>query len=377
MRIGIDCRMFSSRFTGIGRYTYELVDQFIKINESKSLNHEFVLFFNDPEYDAYVPPNQSVKKVLVNAKHYSFAEQTRFLKALNSAACDIVHFPHFNVPLLYRRPYTVTIHDLTLSLFPGQKMTKWYHRRAYRTIIKNAVTRAKKVITVSNSTKQDIISHLHIPEEKIKVIHNGISAAFRPVKDQAILQKTLSKFSITQPFLLYTGVWRSHKNLTGLLKAFSILLTTHKLNLRLVITGKPDPYYPEVMRTAKDLGLMSSVIFPGLVNEEDLVNLYNAANIYVFPSFYEGFGLPPLEAMKCGTPVAASATSSIPEICGKENAVFFDPKSPEDIAEKIFELFGNADLRAKLIQKGLSHAASFTWESSGRETFDTILSSLN
>jgi len=372
MRIGIDCRLYSSNFTGIGRYVHELVDWFIRLNNEEKRTHELVLFFNNPEFKDFVPPNLSVKKVLVNAKHYSFAEQTRFLKILNKENCDIVHFPHFNIPIFYRKPYIVTIHDLTLSFFPGQKMTKWYHRLAYNWTIKNAVKKAKKVVAVSENTKNDVMEHLKIPEEKIKVIHNGVSDFFRLLQEPAVTKKTLKKYKIEKQFLLYTGVWRNHKNLPNLIKAFNILKNQKNINLQLVITGKEDPHYPEIKEEIKKLNLENDIITPGLVSEEELLHIYNAALLYVFPSLYEGFGLPPLESMKCGTPVVASNTSCIPEVCGEDNAIFFDPYSPEKIADKIEYLYKDADLQAELVEKGYQHANKFTWERAARTTYKTI-----
>ena len=372
MKIGIDCRLYSSRFTGIGRYTNELVDHITKINDEHKRTHEIVLFFNQPEYQNFIPPNPAVKKVLVNAPHYSLKEQTKFLKALNKEHCSMVHFPHFNVPNFYRKPYIVTIHDLTLSLFPGRKMTKWYHRLAYHFTIKNAVKKAKKVIAVSKNTKEDIISHLKIPAEKIEVIYNGINPQFHIIEDLKEVEKTLKKYDIKKDFLLYTGVWRNHKNLTGLIEAFNILKNEKQIDINLVITGNPDPIYPEVLHTIKALNLEKDIILPGLVSEQELVHLYNGAKIYVFPSFYEGFGLPPIEAMRCGTPVAASNTSSIPEICGEENAVYFNPHIPQDIAEKIEMLYKNVDLQAGLIWKGMHHSQRFSWEAMARHTYEVI-----
>ena len=376
MRIGIDCRIFSSNFTGIGRYTHELVKELIKINDQHKRKHEFVLFFNQPEYSKYESPNLSVKKVLVNAKHYSLREQLVFPKILKKENCDIVHFPHFNIPILYRRPYTVTIHDLTLSIYPGRKMTKWYHRLAYHLTIKNATKKAKKIIAVSQNTKQDIVDLLHIPEEKIEVIYNGISDKFTLIQDPSITKKTLQKYKITKQFLLYTGVWRSHKNLPRLIEAFAILRNSKHLDLQLVITGKPDPHYPEVKESVIAHNLQEDVIFTDLVKEKELIHLYNAAHTYVFPSLYEGFGFPPLESMKCGTPVVASNRSSIPEVCGEENAVYCDPESPEDIANKVESLYKDTDLQAELIEKGFHHASKFTWEKMGRQTYDVITLSL-
>ena len=159
MKIGIDCRLFSSNFTGIGRYTHELVDHYIKLNKKLDKAHELVLFFNNPEFKKF-KTTENVKKVLVDAKHYSFAEQTKFLFKLNKEKLDIVHFPHFNIPIFYRRPYVVTIHDLTLNFFPGQKMTKFYHRFAYSLTVKNATRKAKKIIAISKNTKKDLIEKI-------------------------------------------------------------------------------------------------------------------------------------------------------------------------------------------------------------------------
>lgn len=371
MRIGIDCRMYSSSFTGIGRYTHELVENIIRLNKKLKNPHEIILFFNDPEYKNFNSPALAktplthTKKILVNAKHYSLKEQTHFLKKLNAAKLDLAYFPHFNVPILYRKPYILTIHDLTLNLFPGRKMTKIHHRIAYHLTINNATKRAKKIIAVSNNTKKDIQKYLKTPASKIEVIYNGVSKNFRPLKSS----KTNS------PFLLYTGVWRNHKNLVNLIKAFQIIHTNHP-ELNLVITGRPDPNYPEVKQTVKDLELQKSVVFPGLVPEKELLHLYNAAEIFVFPSLYEGFGMPPLEAMACGTPVACSNTSSMPEICGQKNALFFDPKDPDDIAKKITQLYKNKKLQQTLIKNGLKHVKNFSWEDMSRKIFKIMQDNL-
>lgn len=361
MRVGIDCRMFSTKFTGIGRYTHELVKEILEINHKLVDPHQIVLFFNQPEYHEF-KTIYPVKKVLVGAKHYSFAEQTKFLFKLRKEKCDIVHFPHFNVPLLYRRPYTVTIHDLTLSLFPGKKMTKWYHRLAYHLTIRNTIRTAKKVIAISENTKKDIREHFKIKSEKIAVIYNGVNPEFKVVAHPKKYPK---------PFLLYTGVWRSHKNLPVMIEAFQKVLEKHDLNL--IITGKEDPFYPEVKEAVEKFGVKGRVVFTGLVGEEELLNLYNSAEVFVFPSLYEGFGLPPLEAMACGTPVVASDTSSIPEVCGEGNALFFDPKNPEDLAKKICEVYENEDLRQQLIENGRERVKDFSWGKMAKETFDLIL----
>lgn len=370
MRIGIDCRMFSSSFTGIGRYTFELVENLQRLSPI----HEYVLFFNEPEFSAYEPKAPNFKKVLVKAKHYSLAEQTTFLKALNKENLDLMHFTHFNAPIRYRKPFIVTIHDLTHTLFPGRKMTSFPYRFAYKMVVKNAVRHARRIIAVSKNTKDDIVKILKIDPSKIDVIYEGVNDEFRKFNPDELedAQKILEeKYGISKPFLLYTGVHRYHKNLPRLIEAFKIL-TENRKDLSLVITGKKDPLYPEAEKLTKDFGLEDKVIFTGLIPEEDIIALYNLSSVYVFPSLYEGFGLPLLEAFACGAPVAASNVSSIPEVAGHDkagspNVLFFDPLSPTDIAEKIEQILLDQSLAKKLTANGLSRVKDFSWEKMAKE----------
>lgn len=354
MKIGIDARMYSSSFTGIGRYVYELTERLFELDTQ----NEYVLFMNDPQYSSFTPPNERVSKVLVNATHYSWAEQVKFLKLLKKSRLDLVHFTHFNAPLLYRGRSIVTIHDLTLSFFPGKKMASFVRRLAYHWVISSVVKRSERVVAVSHNTKKDLMHLLSTPTEKIEVIYEGVAHEFR----------VLDAVPDLGAFFLYTGVWRSHKNVVNLLKAFAVLCKDPLFKGRLMITGKEDPFYPEVKDTIQSLGLGERVVLTGLVSEEKLIELYNAARVYVMPSFYEGFGLPPLEAMACGTPVACSNTSSLPEICGEGNALFFDPTDVEAMAQAMHRLWTDSTLREILIQRGLEHVKTFSWEDMAKST---------
>lgn len=367
MKIGIDARIYSDSFTGIGRYTFELVKRLIKNHPE----HEWVLFMNPPEYEKYSFP-KNVKKVQTNARHYSVAEQTSFLRALNKEKCDLVHFPHFNLPLLYRRPYVVTIHDTTISYFPGKKKNKWWHKTAYNLIIRHAIFGSKAIISVSENTKKDIIKLYRSNPHKITTIHNGLGKDFKPAskKNQDEIRK---KYNLPENFLLYTGVWREHKNLVRMITAFSILVRKKIVpNLELVIAGKEDPFYPEVKETIQSLGLEKSVKLVGFVPTADLSPLYSAANAYVFPSLYEGFGFPPLEAMSTKTPVAASKTSSIPEVCGNA-ALYFDPYQVSDMSQKIEQLLTDKKLQQKLIHHGLKQIQNYDWEKCYKATWEVYL----
>ncbi len=369
-RIGIDCRMYSSKFTGIGRYVYELVHHLT----TEDKEHEYVLFFNEPEFSNFKLPNKRCTKVKVGARHYSIAEQTIFLYKLYQAKLDLMHFTHFNAPILYRRKSIVTIHDLTLSFFPGNKMRSPLYRGAYKLTLKAATHNASKIISVSNYTASDLQRMLNVDPHKIHVTYEGVNEDFKPNPNTEEVDMTKKKLGITKPYILYTGVWRSHKNLVSLVKAFHILRDRYKEDVQLVITGREDPLYPEIRRTAQESGHMEDVIFTGMVEEKDLMNLYTGAHVYCLPSLYEGFGLSPLEAMKCGVPVAVSKTSCLPEICGdnpdEPTALYFDPYDPTDIAEKLHTLCVNDDIRKKLIANGRQHVKIFSWEKMAKETLE-------
>lgn len=357
--------MYSVNFTGIGRYVYELIDNLAKLDGGEN---EFFLFFNFAEYKNFKSPAANFHKVLVDAPHYSFKEQITYLRILNSYKLDLMHFTHFNAPVFYQKPFVVTIHDLTLSFYPGKKMRRWYHRLAYHFTINRAVKRAKKVIAVSKNTQHDIQTLFHLNQDKIEVIYEGVNVEFFEKAIEKEKDLILEQYSIKKPFLLYTGVWRDHKNLVRLIKAYHLLRQQHHIKAKLVITGKPNPYYPEVQNTVYDLHLAEDVIFPGMVPEGHLVALYQSATVYVFPSLYEGFGLSLLEAMSCELPVVASNIASIPEVCGEGNAILFNPLSEEDIAEKIYSVYSNPGLQDKLKAKGLARVKDFSWLKMAEQT---------
>lgn len=372
MRIGIDARMYSSKFTGIGRYVYELIHNLCQLDQE----NEYVIFLNEPEYSKFTPPNSRVTKRLVNARHYSLKEQTKFLWILYREKLDLMHFTHFNAPILYFRKSIVTIHDLTLSFFPGKKMNSFIYRLGYGITLKSTVKKAKKIIAVSQNTKKDLIAIAKVPATKVSVVYEGVNAEFQPIKDQSQIAAVKGRYQINKPFILYTGVWRSHKNLPNLIKGFHQLVTQKKLDYQLVITGRQDPLYPEVKQAVQEYNLEDHVIFTGLVPENDLITLYSAADIYAFPSFYEGFGLPVLEAMQCSTPVACSNTSCLPEIAGANNAIFFDPNSAADIAAKIYQLATDKKLYRQLQTNGLNRVKDFSWSQMAQETAELYQQSM-
>lgn len=365
MKIGIDARMYGPSFTGIGRYTYELIRHMAVLDRA----NEYVVFLRKDAFEAFEPPAPNFRKVLADYPHYSLAEQIGFLRILNRERLDLMHFCHFNAPIFYRGPSVVTIHDLTLSYFPGKKMTSWIRRLAYQIVLWAITRKARRIIAVSQNTKDDLVRLLSVPESKIRVVYHGISPEFS--KPSSIsLGELGARFGLNKPYFLYTGVWRDHKNVVGLLQAFRGLLDALGPNTQLAITGRPNPNYPEVPDTLQTLGLSVDAVLTGLVSEEELRSLYQHALAYVFPSFYEGFGFPPLEAMASGVPVAASNTSSIPEICGEGNALYFDPRNPDEIREAMRKLATDPELRKTLSERGREHARRFDWGQMAKATLD-------
>lgn len=376
MKIGIDLRMYSSQFTGIGRYCYELVRNLIEIDKKNS----YVFFLNDPEYSEFIKENEGLlkdgrfKAVKVDARHYSKAEQTSFCKALKAENLDLMHFTHFNAPILYRKPCVVTIHDLTLSFFPGKKMTKRHHRMAYHMVLKSIVKRAKKIIAVSKHTEIDLHRLYGFTRKKTVMIHEAVGEEFKELPMEKIVG-VVEKYGIDNEYILYTGVHRDHKNVVGLIGAFAELKYEKGFDGYLVITGKENPHYPEVRETIEKLQLQDSVKMVGLVPEEDLIGLYNGASVYAYPSFYEGFGLPALEAFACGTPVCASNSSCIPEVCDQA-AVYFDPKNMHEMADQLYEVLRNEGLQQHLIEKGHERLKDFSWKKMAEETLEVYNSAL-
>ena len=379
-RIGIDARFFTDKATGIGKHVYELVQN---LNNFEPEFH-YTIFLNAEQFESFKLPGPNFKKVLSPFHHYSLSEQTSFCRQLNRAKFDLMVFPHFNAPILYKGKFVVTIHDLTLHHYPGKKKNKLHHRLAYKTLIKSVTKRAEHCFAVSENTKEDMINLLDIPEKKITVCYNGISRQFHPLttSDEIRWPSVEQRYELPAQYFLYTGVLRSHKNILGLVQAYALFKQhNYKLNIKLVIAGPRDRIYlDEIIEHALKLNLTingedditvktADVFFPGFIASEDMNLLIGKAKAYVFPSFYEGFGIPPIEAMQCHTPVASSNTSSLPEACG-EAALYFDPHDIEEIAYALEKIILDGDLRKKLINAGINQCEKFSWETMAKQMLE-------
>lgn len=364
MKIGIDARMYSSEF-GIGVYIAQLIEYLLKIDEK----NEYFLFFNEPIFSKFESPREGVHKILADIPHYSAAEQFRFLPLLWKQKLDVMHFTHFNAPIFYRRPSIVTIHDLTIKFFPGKKVISPFARFGYHFTLRSIVHHSKKIISVSEHTKNDLLKLYRLDPEKIRVIHLGVNPRFHVISDEHLRLEFRKQNGLELPYLLYTGNWRDHKNLVNLVRTFAILKRKFHIPHLLVITGKDDPWYPEVKKTVAEESLEGQVRFTGIMPVEDLPLLYNCADVYVFPSLYEGFGLPALESFACGVPVCAAKTSSLPEVC-REAAAYFNPRDLQDITNVIASVLSDERKKEELRQKGFERIQLFSWEKTARMTLD-------
>lgn len=360
MRIGIDARMID--WTGVGRYTQNLLKSLVTIDQE----NEYVLFCHE-ETEKLAPEASNFIKKIVSQPVFSLASQLGWAREVSQAKPDIFHSPHFVLPLLFSRRTVVTIHDLIPMLFPKNLPSRATYVH-YNTMIKLGVRKAQKIIAVSASTKNDLIRLVRIPPEKIVVIPEAADARYKPVQDEQRWKQVKERQGIQRKFLLYVGNYKPHKNLVRLVKAFSQLPESLRKEHQLVLVGKKDKRYPEVGSLVKKLNLKRDVTMLGFLSEDDLLMFYNAAQALILPSLYEGFGLPPLEAMACGTPVIASNVSSIPEVVGDAALLLSNQQDVNEIAKAMEKILTDENLRKDLRAKGLARAKQFSWKRTAEET---------
>jgi glycosyltransferase involved in cell wall biosynthesis len=286
-----------------------------------------------------------------------------------------MHFPHFNAPIFYSGKRVHTIHDITPKFFPGHKQKSWFRKKAYELTIKTSLRKSAQIITISQNTKVDLIKHFQVPETKIIVSYLGIEKHFKKVENYANIKELKAKYGITKPYLFFISAWRNHKNFEGLIKAFE-LLKKQGSDYQLVLGGKEDPNYPNITQVLKNSEYKNDIISPGFISDQELPTFYSDAEIFIIPSFYEGFGIIGLEAMACQTPVISSNSTALPEILG-DAALYFDPKNTQEIADQITTLSNNQELQAQLITKGLEQIKKYSWTDCAKQTLNTYKKILN
>jgi glycosyltransferase involved in cell wall biosynthesis len=378
LHIGIDIRHL--RDFGIGTYIRNLVRALGDLDREN--RYSLIATEAEPPELPRLPPNFSYAVYKKPDENIVGLSYSLFLRGLSA---DLFHIPLNSVPLLMPKPYVVTVHDMSTLLYdnaPGFRN----NLRLLR--FRRGLLRAARVMTVSNATRRDVESVLGIPAARIRTIYNAPDPAFLEPAPPAIpclgesgvqfqprLQRIMDRYQINYPFLLYAGNIRPQKNIPRLVEAFAVVhgeLKDHPLlhNLHLIIIGDEISHFPSVRHAVIKTRVEHEVRFLGFVPIETLRCLYQTAQAFVFPSLYEGFGLPPLEAMSCGAPVVASNVSALPEVIG-DAAVIVNPENVFDIARGIRDILLDPDLRQRVVARGYEQSRRFSWQSTASQVLET------
>ncbi len=360
MRVAIDARKLHD--FGIGTYIRNLLRQLARIDP----NTEYVLLCSEADMGVASTLGPNFRSVLERSPNYSIREQWHVPWVLRRERPDVYHAPHYVLPLAVTSPSVVTIHDCIHLMFPQYLP----NRRAYlyaRTMMWAAARRADAILTVSEASKRDILRFFNVRPEKVVVVHNAIDERFWIPPAEQEVARVRERYQLEHGFVLYAGNIKPHKNLERLIDAFNEIRRGEFEELKLIIIGDEISKLPALRRAVHRHHLHKHVRFLGYVSDETLAILYRLAAVFVFPSLYEGFGLPPLEAMASGTPVVTSNVSSLPEVTG-DAAVLVDPHDTSSIVQGIRSVLSDPVLADALRRKGPVRAREFSWERSVAKT---------
>ncbi len=362
MRIGVDARLMFHQKAGISKYTWHLLQAFA----NQDLDDEFIVFQHRAQREPIMVRN-NFRRATIYAPVHSRLEQYMLPFELLQLRLDLVHSTDFIQPLYARVPTVITVHDLAFLHYPHFLTSK---SAAFYGQIDRAVRAADAIIVPSESTQQDVVAMLGVLKSKINVIYEAAAETFVPLPVEPTRASVRREYGLPESYILCVGTIEPRKNISGLLKAFHILRSRYGNNHTvLALAGGTGWLYDEVTQTVDDLGLKDSVRFLGRVDDEWLHKLYVGARCHVHPAYYEGFGLPPLEAMACGTPTIVSNVSSLPEVV-QDAALLIDPNNHEEIAVAMNRLLSDDALHEELRGKGLQRAHCFSWQRAAAETLN-------
>ena len=365
-KIVIDGRMYQQ--SGIGRYIRNLINQLQRLDKD---NEYFILLLDKNfEPDMY---QSNFKKVLANFGWYGISEQFTLPKLLKEIKPNLVHFPHFNVPIFYKDKFVVTIHDLIHQHFQMKRattndpVTYQIKQFGYDLVFKNAINKSVKILVPSKFVKDQLVKGWKVDNKKIVITHEAVDDKIFTIANkmsQERIDGVMEKFNIRVPYIFYVGNAHPHKNVEGLIQAF-LKLKERYPKLALVLSGQDHYFWQRIKREYQYDG----IIYTGYVSDEMLVALYKNASCFVMPSFEEGFGIPLLEAMACGCPVVSSNAGALGEVGGTA-CIYFDPAKPDDMGDQIDRVLNNVDLRNELIRKGQKRYKQFSWEKLTKQTLE-------
>jgi glycosyltransferase involved in cell wall biosynthesis len=373
MRIGMNALFFRFPSTGSGQYMTHLLDALAEVDGE----NEYILLSPDaPMPKSEINPRFTYLKTPVPgfARHRATTEKLVWEQftapaAARKAKLDLYHVPYFAPPYFPRTPSVITIHDVIPLRLPVYRTSP--RMKAYLQLVARAAHRASLIITVSQHAKQDMMDALHLPAERIRVIYEAAGEEYRPVTDPETLAKARARYGVSERYIFYLGGLDHRKNVPLLVRAFAHLYQQiNDPGLQLLIAGNPDkrsgPLFPDPRPVAADLGMTGQIIYR-YIEEEDKPALYSSTRAFVFPSYYEGFGLDPLEAMSCGAPVICSNRTSLPEVVG-DAAIIFDPDNTGQLVAAMRSVLTDRELAAGLRARSLQQAARFDWRKTATET---------
>jgi glycosyltransferase involved in cell wall biosynthesis len=367
MKIAIDVSLAVGESAGVGSYTRGLLEGLAAIDpDNEYVLYSYLDFPQSPQPTFPQQPNFSLQMLQLEGEHWEHMWSRADLPPKQALdAVDVLHSTFFNAPKEHHGALVVTIYDVSFLLQPQ------FHTEANRlhclhgTL--NAALYADRIIAVSQQTKKDLMDYFAIPEERIRVIHAAARSVYAPERDVEVIRGVLERFGIFRNFILFVGSLEPRKNLKMLLQAYATYVTHHAGQELLVFAGGKGWLNDDLSQIATEIGIAERVKFLGYVQENDLRVLYSAAKLFVYPSLYEGFGLPPLEAMACGAPVITSNTSALPEVVG-DAALLIDPHHSEALRQAMQTVLRDDGLRLKMRQQSLARAALFSWERTAEET---------
>ncbi|KKQ96205.1 MAG: hypothetical protein A3C27_02150 [Candidatus Levybacteria bacterium RIFCSPHIGHO2_02_FULL_39_36] len=381
MRIGIDARLWNE--TGVGRYVRNLVSNLVLINS----RNEYVLFIHPSIRKGMNLSNVKCQMSIVDADFpwHSISEQVNFPKVLNMENLDLVHFPYFSVPIFYKRPYIITLHDLIVKNYAtGRASTLPYplylaKRLGYKAVLSNAVRKSKKIIVPSNAVRDEVLKAFpSINSDKVEVIYEGgFGSNIKNKKFNLPAGKAGIK-NIEREYFVRVGNYYPHKNIENLLFAFKMLINDFETrHVKLVLVGKKDFFFKKIEKLVLSLDLKENIIFLEDVDDQELISLYQNSKGVVVPSFMEGFSLTSVEALSVGSIVIASDIPVHREVC-EACAIYFNPNDPDEIRKRMEEVFKlTKESRSELIKEGLEQSKKFSWKKMAKETLGIYKSQLN
>jgi glycosyltransferase involved in cell wall biosynthesis len=361
VRIGIDLHAINDFMQGSQTYIYNITKSLMEIDDS----NEYFLYFTSKEsiFEALFLQKKNVHCKIIKPATRFIRIPIAFPLKLAIDRVDIFHCQYMGWK--FSCPFVVSLHDIIHETAP--KLYPTFNRYLMSLFYPISARLAAKVLTISNYTKEQIFKIYKIPRNKIEVIYCGVSNEFRVIKDQTKIKHIVAKYGIQGPYILFVGRIEPRKNIIRLIRAFLALRSETKINHKLVIAGMKDEQFKNFNRQIDKMQSEESVLFAGRVSQSDLPYMYNGADLFVYPSYGEGFGLPPLEAMACGVPVITSNTTSLPEVVG-DAGVMIDPYDTGELVASMKRLLSDESHCHRLRQAGLQRAAHFTWEEAAKET---------